>query len=431
MVPVLQEGIYVGKGQTPGHSFSCIFLRRLNDSTVDQVVESLNGLWRMYRNLKKGIIADLEPRIRPQNYNGFSVLIAYGRNIFSIKNVRRKIPKLFQNWDLKYPQDDGGGPILEQSSLSFDSNIFENHAITDDIFIQFIGNNEFVTNRAVVETCRFLNDSKNASCKSLALSATYTGFHGLDGRDWLGFHDGVSNLKIDERMKVVAIGNNEVGRDDRWTIGGSYLAFFRIIIDIKKWQKLSRYDQELVIGRDKLTGCPIIGIDRNGRPVKDKRCPVKGTFDVTESGNGQFREHPSYGHQKNIPTGISDTVLRNSHIGKIIEIDISRPNRSLSARIYRQGYNFFETRDKAPGFRIGLNFISFQNNPERILRMLRYGFRNENSSSAQAQSLLPISSFLSVYSGGIFFVPPNDYNESFPGVSIFIGNKRHVSSSKY
>ena len=421
MIPAMQEGIYIGKGQTPGHSFSCVFLRRSNNSTAKHVGDSLTGLWSMYQYLKKGVTQDLESRIRPQNYNNFTVLIGYSRNVFS-DDVKRKIPKLFRNWDFKCPEDNGGGELVEGSALRFDNSIFENHAVKDDIIIQFVGNNEFITNRAVTETWRFLHDPKNTDRNSLALTKSYTGFHGLDGRDWLGFYDGVSNLKKAERTKVVAISNNEAERDDQWTIGGSYMAFFRIKIDIKKWQKLSRFDQELIIGRDKLTGCPIIGVDKNGMPVKDSRCPVKGTFNVTEYGNAQFREHPSYGRQRNIPAGISDSVLRNSHIGSIMEIDINRPYRSLSARIYRQGYNFFEIYDKAPGFRVGLNFISFQNNPDCILRMLKYGFSNEISRIGQNRSLPSIASFLSVHSGGIFFVPPLYAKEPFPGASIFIGN---------
>ena len=48
--------------------------------------------------------------------------------------------------------------------------------------------------------------------------------------------------------------------------------------------------QELIIGRKKLTGCPIIGVSQSGDPIGDIGCPKVGTTEVIEKGNEVFRE---------------------------------------------------------------------------------------------------------------------------------------------
>ena len=77
--------------------------------------------------------------------------------------------------------------------------------------------------------------------------------------------------------------------DDRWLVGETYLAFLRIVLNFDSWDGLNVYDQEIIIGRDRLTGCPLIGVDRNGKPIKDQRCPVRDTYEVIQDGNEYFK----------------------------------------------------------------------------------------------------------------------------------------------
>ena len=68
--------------------------------------------------------------------------------------------------------------------------------------------------------------------------------------------------RVTKEIRVVAITNTKHLRpDDKWLLGGTYLAFLRIAVDIASWDGLNSYDQEIIIGRDKLTGCPLIGVD--------------------------------------------------------------------------------------------------------------------------------------------------------------------------
>ena len=42
------------------------------------------------------------------------------------------------------------------------------------------------------------------------------------------------------------------------------MAFIRFVMDLERWENLNLSEQELIIGRKKITGCPIIGFDKNG-----------------------------------------------------------------------------------------------------------------------------------------------------------------------
>jgi deferrochelatase/peroxidase EfeB len=68
----------------------------------------------------------------------------------------------------------------------------------------------------------------------------------------------------------------------------------------------------------------------------------------------------------------------------------------------------------------GLNFVSFQNTPERLIRTLSYGRSIDNSGGVKCTSSL--ENFMSVLAGGFFLVPPIIENELFPGSPIFFGS---------
>jgi deferrochelatase/peroxidase EfeB len=196
------------------------------------------------------------------------------------------------------------------------------------------------------------------------------------------------------------------------------MAFLRIEFEIDKWRELKDADQSIIIGRDKITGCPLIGVDKNNQPIRDKRCPVRGTFEVIENGNEIFREHAPFGKQRYLPTGTSDKLLIKSHVGTVNPTN-EQSDRTNTYRIYRQGFEFLEPVVSYPGFRVGLNFISFQNNPERLFNILKHStFKNELLD--KSTKLPSFETFFTVRTAAIFLVPPFAVNEPFPGASIFL-----------
>ena len=66
-------------------TFAILFFKIRKKSTIDQVVESLEKLWIMYQNLKKGVIEDLpHQRVPP---GSLSVTLGYGREHFQINMI--------------------------------------------------------------------------------------------------------------------------------------------------------------------------------------------------------------------------------------------------------------------------------------------------------------------------------------------------------
>jgi len=362
-------------------------------------------------------------------------LIGYGRNVFSLEGANEQCPKDLSDFVLLDPNKNGSGTVLENSELFFEDSTNYNHAAFDDIVLQFIGDSEFSTSQAIVESWRELIRINSAS-PILHMTRFYSGFGRYDNRGWMGFHDGVSNMKSEERKSAISIDSSKLNTRDEWTINGTYLMFMRIAVDLENWWKLSVEDQEIMVGRDKETGFPLVGVDAKGKPVKDKTNSAKWLKEVTDTGNEMFRDHPEYGNQPSLSKGVTDEVLNYSHIGATRKINHLPSWNTQSNRIFRQGFEFLESTDKVPKIRAGLNFVSFQNTPERAFNTLTSWTKYEKKYSAEPKNMrLKFNKYLSVISAGLFFVPPTEEGSFFPGSSIFLSkdmvNKESVRAATH
>jgi len=270
---------------------------------------------------------------------------------------------------------------------------------TEAFCVQVIAETKLAVDRAVVETWKTLAD---AAQPALELTTFYLGNQRDDHRSWIDFHDGLSNLRSEDRESVIAIGP---GTDEAWAAGGTYLAFLRLAVDLVGWRRLDRSTQELAVGRDKLSGCPLVGLDESGAPRADPGCPVAGTEIHETPNDGPFAEPPE----------VSDPVVRASHVQRANH-HIRPASDFGSRRIFRQGYEFLEWADGPPGFRAGLNFVSFQDTPARLLKMMTAGGWLGSTNFGGDEDARPeLASLLSVYGAGIYFVPPVVDGEPFPG----------------
>ena len=139
---------------------------------------------------------------------------------------------------IESPRPSGGGILTEGCNLCYDTDVTYNPISSDHIVLQFVADNEFTTTRAIVKKTKKLKNIKmeNGGKVPLLISKIYTGFQRDDYRNWLGFHDGVANIRTDKREKIIAISNDQVKSEDRWTVNGTYLAFLRInMISILGW----------------------------------------------------------------------------------------------------------------------------------------------------------------------------------------------------
>jgi deferrochelatase/peroxidase EfeB len=405
----LQEGIYHAPGQRPGAFFTILFLRAAPDCTAMQVGQALDQLWQVYQGLREGRVRDLPGHPVPSG--DLTVLVGYGPKAFQIDGAGRGLPTdLGMEYRFRSPLPTGGGPLLLGSGLRYGDDVRANMA-TEEIAIQLIAETPLAVNRAVVETWRTLTAlmAPQIDAAPLMLTSFYSGFQRDDGRSWIVFHDGVSNMESSERIGAIAIKPSGT-EDDAWTEGGTYLAFVRLAIDLASWDALSRQQQELLVGRDLLSGCALSAVGPDGQPVVQSGCPVMGSSEVIAPGNEAFREHPE----------VSDPVLRQSHVQRANHR--VRPSSSRnSLRVFRQGYEFLEPLEQAPGFRPGLNFVSFQDTPERLFRMLTQDtwLGRTNFGGDPNHQLPGMDRLLTVRAAGVYLVPPVVDGEPFPGASIW------------
>ena len=422
----LQEGINYDKKEI-GKSYTAVFLKIVPGSSAKGVGDNLKKLWLMLQDLKRGIVKESNVNERHLKSDNLSILIGYGPSLFDkaiVNNTKRLLPKDLEPSSLFLePNAFGGGPIVKGSGLNYATDVHFNHVISDPITIQLIAETEFATKRAVVELwslLRELNTESKNSCP-IRFSNWYTGFKRSDNRGWLGFHENLSNILPRDRLSAISINNNNIASgSENWILNGTYLAFLRLVIDLPFWRNIKPEDQERLVGRDKLTGCPFVGVNRSGQPLKDTRCPVRGTFEVVEKGNEMFREHPKYA-QVNASGGVSNKSLEYSHIGRTNRADKLSPAMNESYRIFRQGFEFLEPQTSPPFLRLGLNFVSFQNRTRKLINILSSPsyLGGTNFGGDSSKPIQGIDRFISVRSGGFFLVPPIVKTEIFPGSSLF------------
>ncbi len=155
----------------------------------------------MLKDLKKGITRDLiinKRNLRPGN---LTVLFGYGPTAFRQAVSKREAPKALGNAFLT-PTGNGVGPILKNSKFRFSNSVTLNHAGSVPLVIQFTGQNEFINSRAVIETWKYLKIYHPESEKVLSITRIYKGFLNDNGRNWMGFHDGVSSIKTREERQL-------------------------------------------------------------------------------------------------------------------------------------------------------------------------------------------------------------------------------------
>ena len=399
MAAPLQDGIYHAPGDRPGRFFALMLLRVSPGVDAPAAGAALGELWTMYQALRAGRIGDLDGVTLPgAAEDRMTVLLGFGRNAFGLDAIALARPRgLADEYLFRSADPAGGGPLLRGSGLSYAPDVRANMA-TEAFCVQVIADSKLAVDRAVVETWKALADR---ATPALELTTFYLGNQRNDRRSWIDFHDGLSNLRSSDRESVIAIGP---GTDESWAVGGTYLAFLRLSVDLVGWRRLERRDQELAVGRDKLSGCPLVGTDAGGN-LTDPGCPVAGTQISETPNDAPFAEPPE----------AEDAAVRASHVQRANH-HIRPASDSGSRRIFRQGYEFLEWAPDAPGFRAGLNFVSFQDTPARILKMLTQGGWLGGANFGGDEDAHPeLASLLGVYGAGVYFVPPVSSGEPFPG----------------
>jgi Dyp-type peroxidase family len=205
---------------------------------------------------------------------------------------------------------------------------------------------------------------------------THAGFQRLDGRNLLGFNDGISNP---DRLSNNVIWLTEVDEHPKFK-DGTYMVFQKIEHDLEKWQTLSQDKQERWIGRSKETGLLLGTLSRD----QDRQLALEMHSDnllVQRQAVAKWRR--LYKEQQNPDTRFfshQDVRYKSiqlecpvwSHVRK------ANPRQADGARraiLFRRGYLYID-RDLENRANSGLLFICFQRDIEESFEYIKQNFLN-------------------------------------------------------
>jgi len=395
----LQEGIYFRRDEQPPPCFRLLLLNVVAGAKPDAVGRALADVVAVLDGLRAGEPRDLND-LRGQwreevaaQYGSLRTLVGFGRRLWDERVHDPPLTGHERPAYLAYLAVEGA-PF---PSLPWDATRAAGEA---DIGLQLTANNVAAVDCAAVEILKLISDEN----LPLAAVAYFSGHGRPDRRGWLEFHDGVSNVPRAQRRAVI-----ETAGDPAWMTGGTYMAFLRLGIDLPRWRELPQPVQEVLVGREKLTGSPLIAVERS---ASGELRPVAATPPGEQPSPSERAEYED-------PPQVVDPLIEASHIHR------ANQNRASGyaaggLRIFRQGYDFLESIGPA-GARLGLNFVSFQRDLATIAHLLHLpGWLGDvnfgGPTSAGPQDPQP-PQLISVIAGGLYAAPPRD--DPFPGAALF------------
>jgi deferrochelatase/peroxidase EfeB len=388
----LQPGIYFEPGAIPHPSFRLLLLNAVAGAEPEEIGTALERILAMLADLGLGRIRELNGQPAHEldkgaaQFRGLDALIGYGRRFFNGSEHQPALTTAKRPDFLAYLPAEQPFPAIRW--------VEDRRSAEADFALQLTGLNEASTSCAAVEVWRLIQEER----LPLTVAESFAGHGRTDGRGWLGFHDGVSNLAADQRLEALV-----ADADPAWMRGGTYMAYLRLSVHLSAWTSLTRAQQELIIGRDKLTGAALVGVKRTDTGI----VPIAGPAPGPHAAPGELANWRD-------PPQTTDPLLEASHIARANQ---SRASATApgALRIYRQGYDFLESLS-ADGPQLGLNFVSFQ----RDLRVLQHllhlpgwlGDANFGGTS-EGNSL----QLLSLRAGGFYAIPPRAC--PFAGADLF------------
>ena len=401
----IQEGVFFRSKESPPEHFSILFLDLVGNPTSIEVRKQLECIWNTIQCLKNGELVDLPGQVVPSG--DLNALLSYGKSLFQELKIIHLMPPELKKF--RKPNPKGGGIVSLGSGLHYRETITLNVADAA-IALQFTGNTALSVSRAIVETWKSIKRfAAETGSQHLKLSGSYTGFGRADKRSWIDFFDGTSNLRSSERLAALRIKTKGQPAADKWKEGGTYICYMRIRVAINDWIRLTRRQQEALVGRDKISGCPLISDELEFKPSPG--CPVTNSGNIEDGNNERFRDAAR-------PAG--NKILRHSHIHRVNQ-GRGTPSDPDSRLVFRQGFEFFDGVSGAGIPELGLNFVSFQDTPERIIGMLKLPewLGGVNFGGDPELQLPGMSQLLQIDAAGFFVVPPREEDGTLPGSKIF------------
>jgi Dyp-type peroxidase family len=307
----------------------------------------------------------------PKTFN-FSSTIGFGIGFFDKLDIREKRPSRLKGM----PDHSGLGDVTPYSLSQ------------TDLVIQLGSNSDFV-NRWVFQNVfePVLEDDRNQARKEQSpqdivtavrgwatVTDVHSGFQRIDGRNLMGFNDGISNPNpgsgkegFDQFVWTVEQDEGPVLKDS------TYMVFQKISHDLDQWQELDVGEQEEWVGRDKVTGL-LLGTAENTDEFKDKilKNDVNARKKLADLIEKQSDPTIRFYDKQNF----RDSVAAWSHVRKANprEEGFDDRGRRLPRKIiFRRGYPFIQTglNNKTIS---GLLFVSFQKDIEGTFEYIKKNF---------------------------------------------------------
>lgn len=387
----LQDGIYI-PGRKPRRCFLLLTADFEGETSPDAACAALAEITETLTRLRAGEVADLRAtkpgdRDEPIMAETIDFMLGYGASFFTRGFTSAEAPH-----GLVALQH----PATPTASIPWAEGV-QARAGEGDICLQLTGDREHAVARGAVEIWKTVRDRG----LPVDIRTTYSGFARDDRRSWLGFHDGVSNICKPDRRGAI-----ECGGDPDWNRGGTYMAFLRLQVDLEGWRELSRVQQEVLVGRDKLSGQALAGVDIGGGDLRPRPFPLEPETEASKQ--PAFVDPPETG----------DAIVEASHIHRANQSRASATTHSAH-RIFRQGFEYLEGIEAGEPS-LGLNFVSFQAELEHFWQVLGLhdwlGGVNFGGRNSRGFGEPPALQLTTLRAGGVYAIPPRA--APFPGARL-------------
>lgn len=224
-----------------------------------------------------------------------------------------------------------------------------------------------------------VNDILTALSGWASVTDVHYGFQRLDGRNLMGFHDGISNPDRLSLENIAWIGDSD--DESRTLREGTYMVFQKIEHDLEQWRSLDENRQEEWVGRSKNTGLIL------GTISKEEDIMLASELNSTDPAirrkarqllNKLIEEQAD--PERRLFSEVKNARLRSecpvwSHIRKA---NPRQEDGAPKVLIYRRGYLFSEA---APNGRLvsGLLFICYQKDIAKGFEYIKKEFLNNKN----------------------------------------------------